>query len=52
VQKAGWHGHTHGGYVDELSRTANAVPGERKMIIQLAYMLIEGAKPKLRAYEI
>lgn len=50
----GWlvYGHTHRGYVDEMSRTANTGSwGRNGDDSGLDYMIIEDAKPKLCAYE-
>ncbi len=51
----GWlvYGHTHRGYVDEISRTANTGSwGRDGDDCGLDYMIIEGGKPKLCSYEI
>jgi UDP-2,3-diacylglucosamine pyrophosphatase LpxH len=51
----GWlvYGHTHRGYVDEDSRTANTGSwGRDGNDCGLDYMIIEGGKPKLCSYEI
>jgi len=51
----GWlvYGHTHRGYVDEESRTANTGSwGRDGDDCGLDYMIIEEGKPKLCAYEI
>ena len=51
----GWlvYGHTHSGYVDEDSRTANTGSwGRNGDDCGLDYMTIEEGKPKLRSYEI
>jgi UDP-2,3-diacylglucosamine pyrophosphatase LpxH len=51
----GWlvYGHTHSGYVDEESRTANTGSwGRNGDDCGLDYMIIEKGKPKLCAYEI
>jgi len=51
----GWlvYGHTHRGYVDEMSRTANSGSwGRDDDDSRLDYMIIEDGRPKLCAYEI
>jgi UDP-2,3-diacylglucosamine pyrophosphatase LpxH len=51
----GWlvYGHTHRGYVDEMSRTANSGSwGRNGDDCGLDYMVIEDGRPKLCAYEI
>ena len=51
----GWlvYGHTHRGYVDELSRTANTGSwGRDEDDARLDYMIIEDGKPKQCLYEI
>jgi UDP-2,3-diacylglucosamine pyrophosphatase LpxH len=50
----GWlvYGHTHSGYVDEMSRTANTGSwGRNGDESGLDYIIIEDGKPKLCAYE-
>ena len=51
----GWlvYGHTHRGYVDEESKTANTGSwGRDGDDCALDYMIIEGGKPKLCSYDI
>ncbi|MBP7070711.1 MAG: metallophosphoesterase family protein [Methanothrix sp.] len=50
----GWlvYGHTHRGYVDERSKTANTGSWGREEDSRLDFMIIEEGKPKLCAYEI
>ena len=46
------YGHTHSGYVDEMSRTANTGSwGRNGDDSGLDYMIIENGRPKLCTYE-